>query len=462
MFGLSRKWQIVIFASVVLFSLTYYISVRQIHLSRERRELRELDANLESIVKENEKLKQEIQDQEIAILQKKVHADLEKWAADERKLSFKSPVVYQQMTREALREYIHSKIGEQYSAEEFRCYELGLKRIGLLPFDLDLMKSLSDLLTEQIAAFYDPESHKLYTFKESGVDSNLDRMVLAHELIHALQDQNYDLNHLNLHEKENDDQTLAASSVLEGDATFHMVDYLKSEYQATQVVSDLKFLGSQDHQKLEKAPVYLRESLLFPYESGLNFIQALSAAGGIEKINLLYTDPPKSSEQILHPAKYLASVRDDPKPVILNLKLPEGWKKTQENVMGEFGVRVLFEKNPPSDSSRALANRVGEGWGGDRYVMYDGPKGQWILVWKTVWDSEKDAREFFDALEEYYQDQYQLKTGKTRLSQAADAVFFTDSGQKQNITKKGSTVIFISAPALPVLKNLIEQVAGEK
>jgi len=403
-------------------------------------------------------------------------SDMEKHVSCSRRLPFHKPVRYRRMGRGELREYILSQMRTQYTPGEFQNYERALQRIGLLPHDMDLMKTVADLYAEQVAAFYDPEKHELFTFDEMSLQGNFERMILAHELVHALQDQNFDFQKLPLRAKTNDDAALAAAALVEGDASHEMLVYLRRNFSVRQILGDVLTLVSQNNEKFFLAPDYLRHMLTFPYQEGTVFVAALRAAGGGAAVDRAFQNPPLSTEQVLHPEKYLAPVPDVPKAVAIDIDAKKSWKKSHENVVGELGIRALFSRTLGTER----AEKSALGWGGDRYVVYETGCDRWVLIWKSVWDRSSDAREFFNALEDHYHTRYETgsaspasleHSGKNHLGKgdsrkngnpspqppSADSVFFSIANQRQNLTIRGDTVFFIDVPDPDTMQILLSK-----
>ncbi len=394
--------------------------------------------------------------------QEKARKEIEIGISDLRKLPFSKPVVYRRMARAEIKQYIISKLGAQYTTEEFHNYELSLKRIGLLPMDVDLVKMVTELLSEQVAAFYDPDTHELYTFAEANLDNNFERTIMAHELVHALQDQNFNFKALALRAKDNDDAASAASALVEGDATYHMGVFLRMNYKAHEILGDLQLLFSQQNDKMYSAPPFLRDSLLFPYQDGQIFVSEVHAHGGNSALDAMFANPPQSTEQVLHPEKYIGPAFDPPVAVSIDIKPRASWKKLHENTVGEMGLRSLFTQRHTDDAAAVIA----QGWGGDRYVLYETEPGKWVLIWKTVWDSEKDAREFFDGMDDFYRYRYQAPgplaqphgtASKPKPASPSDAVLFSVAKQKQCITIRGKTVLFLDAPDAKTIHALLDE-----
>lgn len=318
-------------------------------------------------------------------------AEIEKQTSALRELPFQKPVQYKTIGREELREYLRKKLHEQYTPAELHDYGRTLETIGLIPGGTDLLAVVLGMYDEQVAAFYVPEERALYTFKDGGLASNLEKVTMAHELTHALQDQNFDLLKLPLRIKDNDDLALASSALVEGDATLLMGQYYGEHLDARNLLADVlgAVLGQRTAQ-FQSAPAYFREMMLFPYQEGAAFATAIFAAGGWEALNAAYRNPPQSTEEILHPEKFIGQRE---RPVRLELPAPPraGWRKIGENTLGEFGLRSLFSQH----HSVFEAVRAAQGWQGDRYQVYESSAtGPVVLVWDSAWDTAADAEEF--------------------------------------------------------------------
>jgi hypothetical protein len=145
---------------------------------------------------------------------------------------------------------------------------------------------------------------------------------------------------------------------------------------------------------LDDMPPVLRESLLFPYTAGLSFVQTLQA-GGWQAVNDAFAKPPASTEQVLHPEKYVAGEApvDVTLPADLAARMGSGWKVGLEDTLGEFQLRVWLDQ-ATAGSDAPTATQAAEGWGGDRVALLDGPNGAWAIALRTAWDTPTDAHEF--------------------------------------------------------------------
>jgi len=318
-----------------------------------------------------------------------------------RGLQFQKPVAKGVKNRAELRDYILALLRKEMPKEKIDAGKKALVMFGLVKPDLDVEKLIVDLHTEQIAGFYDWRTQQLYLMTE--MPPMMQRMIMAHELTHALQDQHFDLKKLPIEEKCNDDLLLATQSLVEGDALISMIDYmLEPQGLDSSVLPSLSgFLKSAaplaGGPVLDRAPTYFRETLLFPYVQGLEFLQAAKKAGGWDMVNAAYATPPASCEQILHPEKYLSQ---NDMPTLVELPdlagtLGPDWRYLDKNVLGEFAVGVLLREYLPPEMK---ADEATKGWDGDQFHLYENAKsGALALVWLTVWDTERDAQEFMSS-----------------------------------------------------------------
>ncbi len=324
-----------------------------------------------------------------------IRTEIEQKTSALRGLTFQKPVDYKMIARAEFKDFLLKKVSEQFTEQEMRNYGCALAALGAIPAGTDLLAVLVSLYDEQVAAFYVPEERALYTFQESTWSGGMDRMLLAHELTHALQDQTYDLTKMPLKEKHNDDLALAAAALLEGDATILMTRYYVENADRSRMNEDLAAMMNQQTGKLAAAPAFLRETLLFPYVQGQQFVQALLDDGGLRALDAAFRRPPTSTEEILHPEIFL---RNRTVPAVVNppaLYRP-GWEQIANNVLGEFGIRTLLQQEVGAFQAQVAA----AGWNGDRYHAYgraDQTNAPVIVVWVTAWDTGEDAAEFVEA-----------------------------------------------------------------
>jgi hypothetical protein len=347
---------------------------------------------------------------------------MEKLLPGLRHLPFQHEVKRDVTAREDIGKYLLEEFEKEMGPEELRAQELTYKAFGLLPTGLDYKETVLEVYTQEVGAFYDPETDTMHLIKESGggrdpgllesllgrkkgFDKEETKVVIAHELTHALADQHYDLDKMLDEVVHDDDRELALSALIEGEATFTMMGAQMGDWTGEQTAAlpadRLGFvfnllspmLTSASGPALRKAPPIISESMLFPYLRGLVFCAKLVNDHGWSSIDDAYRNPPLSTEQILHPEKYEAEP-DPPTAIDLGELAPgEGWKEVARNVMGEFQTSVLLRKDNGKTAS--------EGWDGDQYAAFEGPDGKLGLVWLTTWDTEDDAREFLQSFAAY-------------------------------------------------------------
>ncbi len=330
-------------------------------------------------------------------------AQLEQEASRIRGLEFQKSVDYVVVDKSSLPELIDARINEEFPPGKLEKLSVAYVKLGLIEKGFNLKDAILALYSEQIAAFYDQKKRKLYSIRDLPFSGEFQKILMVHELTHALQDQNFDLSTLPLECKDNDDRALAALSLVEGDATLLFTQYTREE--AKLGLKDILAATSTGQSELIQAPYVIRKNLMFPYMEGVKFVTRLFRKGGWQSINRAFKDPPQSTEQIMHPEKYLDK-RDDPVRVVLpDLSSLAGkkWGLLEDNVLGELNTKVLFTEF--LGSIRAV--KPSRGWGGDRFRVYQAEgEERTILIWGTVWDTQNDREEFvlryLDAMRQKY------------------------------------------------------------
>ncbi len=317
-------------------------------------------------------------------------ADIENVVSGLRGLKFLRPVVYREIPRSKLPAILRQRLSQQVPDQEFARTSVAFAALGLVPAGLDLKKTYLALLGEQVGAFYDQHNRELFTFSGQSLASSQNRIILAHELTHAMEDQHFNLERLPLEAKGNDDRALAASALVEGDATLVMNRYLLGNLSADVLRENLAATMTTDVRQLAVAPRFLRETLLFPYLKGQEFCQALFDRGGWDELGRAFVQPPASTSQILHPEHFLSALREEPASVEWEGVTVRGSAPGTDNVLGEFGLRQLLIAWL-RDERRAAA--LAGGWRGDRYLVY-GDTTASSYVWETLWRLPGQAEEF--------------------------------------------------------------------
>jgi hypothetical protein len=347
-----------------------------------------------------------------------------------RGLGFDAPVPAAVLSREEIVATVAGEIEQSYAPGDIERLEKVYARLGLLPAGTRLRPVLQRLYEQEGAGFYDPRTKRLVLARSAlhmgglGVDlvgrltgrDLVGEFLVAHELTHALQDQHYGMRT----EPEplidgHGDADLARHALLEGDATLAGFAYLFGRPLDRSTIStiegQLRAVPGELATKYPDVPEVVRASVAFQYDDGTAFAGWALADGGWPAVDRVHADPPASTEQVLHPARYFAT-RD--RPVTIALGGTEalersGWTRILEDTLGELQIRVLAERAVP----RPRALRVADGWGGDRLRAFS--RGDALaLVWMTAWDSPAEATEFAQAMHEI--------AGDARVEQRDDRV----------------------------------------
>jgi hypothetical protein len=335
-----------------------------------------------------------------------------------RGLTAREPVPSGTVDEPVLKKKMIESFEKNLPPEKLRSIETGLEAFGLIPENLDLVKFFPELLTSQVAGYYDPDRHYLALVQREGqalaadlhdnAARRVDEAVLVHELTHALQDQYFHLESFSGSDPLDDADT-AKLALIEGDATLVMMDFFVQtnleqlpgiETSLEPVLGDPRermgaASGVPGTADLSAAPAWFQDSLLFSYFEGFRFCLSARKLGGQALLDRAFTtDPPRSSEQVLHPEKWHTK-RDDPVVIPwpdLARALP-GRVQVSGGQLGELGVRALLRSALKNDER---AERAAAGWGGDRFAVYEKGDDR-LLVWITEWDTDADARELQSA-----------------------------------------------------------------
>ena len=304
-------------------------------------------------------------------------------------LQFRTPPRSSLRSKEQVRSYLIAKLDEELPPARMQGLESAYRLFGLLPDTLALRGLLLDLYAEQVAGYYDPDSATL--FGVAGADRAQLRLVLAHEMVHALQGQHLPLDSI-LKSTSNNDRLTAAQSILEGQATLASIAVLAPGQDVAAAPEFWELYRDQVRQQqaampvFARAPLVVREALIFPYLDGAEFMHWWETRG--PKDTLPYGPRmPVSTEQILHPDRYARG--DTP----VALAFPADSAVVYEDALGESEIRVLLAALAGSDEVQTV---VPLGWGGDRFRVYRTPRGP-ALVWYAVWDDQRSADRFLKA-----------------------------------------------------------------
>ena len=338
----------------------------------------------------------------------------------------------QELDRAALIASVRAHVARELPPDVIRNQGELLVGLGLVPPEFDYEEGTFRLLEAQLAGFYEYRDKKMYLAAD--LDASAADLTLAHELVHALQDQHFDLASRMAYKPEANDRESAFQALAEGDATSAMMDVMAPERRlAVEMPDDIFAAGIEGSMSAstagEVAPQVLRTSLIAPYIDGVLFVHALRRRGiargsadptGWAEVDRAWKSPPETTEQLLHIDKYDAR---EPAEKLAPVVPPaeSGWSTFYEDVFGEQGLRISAEQWMPKKAAALVA----DGWGGDRLTVFRRPlpndppsagtpsttpsarvpSGTYAVAWHIRFDAgrhdlDAEARQAFKALAE--------------------------------------------------------------
>ncbi|MFN9296216.1 MAG: MFS transporter [Acidobacteriota bacterium] len=298
------------------------------------------------------------------------------------------PVPAALMSRAELDRYLAGKMRSEVDTSKIESEETVLKMFGFAPPDFRLKQTTLDLLGEQAAAFYDFKAKKLFVLDH--VQDGLGPELLVHELGHALADQRFGLARF-LKRAPDDDGALARMAVMEGQAMWLMGEHaaglagtsLRQSPELVKRLIEADAAGDDSHPVLNSVPLYMRESLLFPYAQGVRF-QAAVCARHEDCLSRVFQSPPVSSAQVLHPELYFAGVQPE------TVSPPErrrGYRRRVSGSLGEIDLSILVR------TFRLEADDLIEAFRGGAYRLDENRKSRDpLLAHASVWNNEAAAQ----------------------------------------------------------------------
>ena len=380
-------------------------------------------------------------------------------------------------SRNEVSTYLEKSLRDDKDAKRLRRTELVLKKFGLLPRDFDFEHSIVALLREQVAGYYDQKTKTMNLL--DWVPAEQQRPVLAHELTHALQDQSFGLgkwlkrNSEDLDKKkditpadiERDEADETLEAVVEGQAEAVMVDYLlepagRSVWNAPEVLAELDadmLKGDPDSVVFKNAPIFLKESLTFPYRYGVEFVAAMGQDGGKPKAFAgLFKNPPRTTREIMEPKSYLSGERIDPLPVPNFREIFKNYERFDVGAMGEFDVSMLIDQYAGTETSHSLYPH----WRGGYYYAAR-PKGDanaplgllYVSRWSTGEKAAQFATIYAKSLAKRYQHVQDVAEDGAK-SPATLEKLQAWKGTQQWSTEEGAVVIEIEGDKILVTESL--------
>ena len=429
-----------------------------------------------------------ISPQEAKELFKSVDEILE-FASQDTKLPIKAEVKRRLVERSEVQNFIQKGMKEDKDAQRLERSEVVLKKFGLLPRDFDLKTFLVAMLKEQVAGYYDPKTKTVNLL--NWVDADAQRPVLAHELTHALQDQSFGLEKW-LRAGDDpahagdptpadisvDEEQAARQAVVEGQAMVTLLDYTlaptgKTMLEMPQIVEAMKqgmLVGADDSPSFRSAPVFLKETLTFPYRYGMDFTAALLQAGGKElAFGGALKDPPRSTREIMEPQTYLSHEKLEPLKLLDFDKDFAGYDRFDIGAMGEFDIDVLVEQYVGVEEAHEMYPE----WRGG-YYFAGRPKGDKSaplgLLYVSRWSSPETAAEFAAVYAKSLAQRYkkaQALGGDGKVAEDAPPVdaWRTQRGRHAWMTDEGAVVIEVRGDMILISESLddatTKRVAGD-
>lgn len=343
---------------------------------------------------------------------------------------------------------VRAQVREQVPPEAIRGECDFLKVFGFIPDDFDYEAGVYRLIQSQLAGYYDPDRQLMFLMDD--LSENDRESTLAHELVHALQDQYFILGPKLRFEPDGNDHQAAIQSLAEGDATSAMLDYMAAPGQSPMDVPEdrlreLMLATVASAPDLAAFPYVLRASLIAPYVDGVVMVHRLRERGGWDAVDAVWRHLPASSEQVLHLEKLDA--REPPETVSVPTcsTLGRQWSVTHTDVYGEQGLRISLEDWMPARTAQEAAR----GWAGDRAAVFrqpDGDPAARVGAWHIRFDPrpppervDGEAAEAFSAISSAW--------GVSSASSAACRLL--PSGRRMAMVRSGRDIAIVAGP-LPV------------
>jgi hypothetical protein len=355
------------------------------------------------------------------------------------------------ITREQVNEYLKEQIRRSVKPDEIRAEEITLKKFGFVPPGFDLKQTTIDLLTEQAAAFYDFKRKKL--FISDWATANMRDVALIHELAHALADQNFPIQKFTGKGPDNSESSLAREAVVEGQASWLMLEVgaRRNGRTLADPQTAREFLTADTESQpgqfpvFSNSPLYLRKTLMFPYDEGEKFQQAVFLHDGKPAFARLFREPPISTAQIVHPERYFEHTP------ITNPDLPKSMKHTKPFVagaMGELETRILLEQYVTASVAQALGPKLK---GADYRVDESSTGHRMTLVYASEWSDADAAMQYFEAYQTILQGKWKTvevsSKGPNRFSGKSEDGYFA-------LTREGNRVLSREGFEQPLLEKL--------
>ena len=331
-----------------------------------------------------------------------------------------------------------------------------LSALGLIKPTYDLFTNTLNGISDGLGGFYVPWTEQLFVIgsRFSGVE----KFVFSHEYAHALVDQHYDFDAMQVMPVcAGDEQRCdAIRALIEGDATLVMYQWLEQYAGPQDFVEIMNYIPPRGTLPEQFPPPYAVQNSNFPYTYGYDFVKYHYERGNWAEVNKIYLSLPQTTEQILHPEKYTAGeqpITVTPQP--LAETLGSGWRLLKSNSLGEWMTYLLlgYGADAAAQTDDQTANEAAEGWGGDNYqTYYNDSTRETVMAVHWAWDTQADADEFWEAML-FYQDE-RFRGAKVDRS---DGQCWEANNQASCVFQKGQAVLWLLAPNQATLDNILAQ-----
>ena len=347
-------------------------------------------------------------------------------------------------SREDNRRFMEQEMNRRYSPARIEAERKTLVAWGLIPADYDLRTLFLDLMQEQISAYYDPRAKVMVV--GDWLPPEQQRAALIHELVHALQDREIALDGFISPDPGRGDQLLARQALIEGEAVALTIDFLlKVQNMDITMLPDLSntqglIATSAGGPMIAKAPKFLRDLLLFPYLEGVGFAYQLRKAHPWSAMSALYRDPPRSTAQIMDPAKRLGALREDPVPLTLPGLAPllPGRTLVSDDEMGEFGLGAVIGLHLGELEGR----RAAIGWRGDRFQVWEDGGGGFPIACLIMLRDEQVAATLAGHLRDFVARRHPGLAAKMRAGGGGGATW-SNGGHASLVDRRGAQVLLL-------------------
>lgn len=385
-------------------------------------------------------------DQALIDLNAPIWARVESNVTAIRGLELLSPIEPNLVSRTELSQRYREDFFAYYSREEADRDVRVFYAFDFINLDYDLYRRYLQYLGDNITGYYDPATEEFVVVNRGDVITPLGQLIYAHEFMHVLQDQHFQLDILT-ETNLTTDQNLALRGLAEGEAELIQSLYLEGNYFTAEEQVELfneSNIGTTQDTSGRNLPRVLVDAFYYPYTIGGEFVDYLYQRGGWAAIDQAWANPPVSSEQIYHPERYVAGdVPQIVSVVPLTDTLGTDWQLVRQETAGEFFIRQHLLIYLGETEAEAAST----GWGGDQFAVYwNEATSQAALLFRIVWDTEGDAAEFAAAY-----DLFNTTARRTTLGQQPDGGFCWQASDVVCLYAQGAETVIVRAPTLEMV-----------